>query len=72
MKKPVEKTSAAVRAGMAAVRTKANAASLKSRRSRKYEADPATLHPDDRPTGQKLAVDPIAVADLCKALGFSR
>jgi len=44
----------------------------RQQRMREYEADPETLHPDDRPSSGKLRVDPAAVADLAKAMGFSR
>jgi len=44
----------------------------RKKRLRKYEADPATLHPDDRPTGVKLRVDPDAMAALCQAMGVKR
>jgi hypothetical protein len=53
-------------------RKNGTAKSNASYRRRKHEADPETLHPDDRPTGVKLRVDPIAVADLAKAMGFTR
>jgi len=48
------------------------AGAAKESRRRKYESDPAALEPEDQPTGRSLAVDPVAVADLCKALGFTR
>ena len=44
---------------------------IKTRR-RKYEADPADLLPEDQPTGRKLEVDPVAIADLAKAMEFTR
>ena len=41
----------------------------RQKRLREYEADPETLHPNDKPTGRALRVDPDAVAALCEAMG---
>lgn len=46
------------------------AASKKARR-RKYEADPATLHEADQPTGRTLKVSEEAMRDLADAFGMT-
>jgi len=45
-------------------------ASQKTKR-RKYEADPATLHEADQPTGRSLRVSEDAVRDLASAFGMT-
>lgn len=44
------------------------AGAAKEAKRRKYEADPETLAPEDRPA-KRLDVDPVAVCDLMKAMG---
>ena len=45
-------------------------ASHKELRRRKYEADPESLHPDDKP-GRSLRVSEDAVRDLASAFGMT-